>query len=220
MPTARQYPAGAAINGLFYVAGGKGSACGTECDTLEVYDPVSAIWSPLASMPAPRTNVTAAVFGGQIFVFGGDYAGNGTTTVFVYDPLENIWATRPTPIPAPINGAAAAVVGGTIYLIGGTTTDVLHVYNPTTDTWGTGARMPVRISSTSVGVFGGRLYVAGGYDFDLISPGVGGTSASTYEYDPATDGWTLRAAAPIARYSAAFGVLDNQLYVAGGACSA
>ncbi len=152
-----------------------------------------------------------AAFDGQLFVFGGDFGGVGTTTVFVYDPLTTAWATKPTAIPAPMNGARAAVIGGMIYLVGGTTTDELHIYDPSTDMWGTGAPMPVRISSASVGVIGGKLYVVGGLDFDL-----GPTSTRTYEYDPGLDNWTLRTPTPISRRSAAFSVVDNKLYVAGG----
>ena len=152
-----------------------------------------------------------AAHNGELFVFGGDYAGNGTTTVFVYTPNTDTWATKPNPIPAPINAASAAVLGGEIYLVGGTGSTTLHVYNPGGDTWITRASVPAALASASVGVIGGKLYVAGGWDY-----GLPGYSSSTYEYDPASDSWTVMTPAPNSFGGAAFGVIDNELYVAGG----
>ena len=207
MPTARSSPGAAVIGGRLYVAGG---FFGGPLTNLEAYDPASTSWAALAPMPGPRGNPGMAAFGGQLFVFGGDGGGGAaTTTVFVYDPSTNAWATRPTAIPAPMNGAAAAVVGSAIYLVGGTGTPVLHVYDPTADTWGTGAPTPLAIASPSVGLIGGKLYVAGGHNY-------GPVLTTTYQYDPGSDAWTPLASAPVARYAAAFGVVDDQLYVAGG----
>ena len=44
MPTPRQGPVGGAIDGLFYVAGGFGTACAGSCNTLEVYIPLTGDW--------------------------------------------------------------------------------------------------------------------------------------------------------------------------------
>ena len=162
-----------------------------------------------------------AAFGGQLFVFGGDGGGGAvTTTVFVYDPdpSSETWATKPNDIPVAMNGARAAVIDDRIYLVGGLGggpgTNELHIYDPSTDMWGTGASMPVGVSSASVGVIGGKLYVVGGLVF--TDTGSVGTSTGTYEYDPELDLWTQRTSTPISRRSAAFGVVDNKLYVAGG----
>jgi len=213
MPTARFGPAGAAIGGLFYVAGGGWLPCvPAECHQLEVYDPAFDSWNSLASMDEGRNNATVAAFNGQLFVFGGDYGGLATSTVFVYTPEEGgegTWTTSSTSTPVPINGASAAVLNDEIYLVGGTNSPALHIYDPPTDTWRTGAPMPVSLTWPSIGVIGGRLYVAGGYDYSQYK-------SKTYEYDPLWDSWEPRASAPNAWGSAAFAVLDDKLYVAGG----
>ena len=69
-------------------------------------------------------NMATAALGGKLYVFGG-LTGEGTSTkfyasVYVYDPLTNVW-TRLTDLPQAIAGASAEEFGGNIYLIGGST---------------------------------------------------------------------------------------------------
>jgi N-acetylneuraminic acid mutarotase len=66
----------------------------------------------------------------------------------------------------------------------------------------------------ATGVINGKLYVAGGC---CVTFGFPFTRFSVLEvYDPATNTWTTKAPIPHAVYSAAAGVIDGKLYVAGG----
>lgn len=65
--------------------------------------PLAGIWSTLAPMPTPRSEVAAAKLNGKIYVFGG--FGAGATKNEVYDPEANTWRQR-TPIPQGVDHAA------------------------------------------------------------------------------------------------------------------
>ena len=68
MLTPRDRAAGAAINGLFYVAGGSGSS---DNRTVEVYDPGSNSWAAKAPLPTGRSDLAAGVVGGKLYALGG-----------------------------------------------------------------------------------------------------------------------------------------------------
>ena len=57
MPTSRDRLATSVVNGKIYCIGGT-SIDGTE---LEMYDPITDIWSKKEDMPTPRNTLTSAV---------------------------------------------------------------------------------------------------------------------------------------------------------------
>ncbi|MGH8645472.1 MAG: Kelch repeat-containing protein [Gammaproteobacteria bacterium] len=78
-------------------------------------------WSQKAPMPSPRTEVTAAVFQGQVVVIGGfDGLARTVATVAIYDPAIDSWRSAPD-LPEGRHHAAAVAVGDTLYVIGGYT---------------------------------------------------------------------------------------------------
>jgi N-acetylneuraminic acid mutarotase len=150
LPTAfdqRNHLAAAAIGGRIYVAGGRydgGSFSSPMTDSLDVFDPVSAEWSPGAPLPRPRGGVNGVAAHGCFHVFGGEGSGIGEANdVFpdhdVYDPSSNSWSSLP-PLPVPVHGVTGAVfLGSLIYIPGGGTSSggssgstVFQVYHPTT----------------------------------------------------------------------------------------
>ena len=123
MPTARNHVAGGAIGGKLYVVGGRfGAGFQSEMtDVLEVYDPVTNMWTMAAPMPTVRGGLNAAAVFGCLHVFGGE----GREGVFpqheVYDPTTDLWYLL-DPMPTPVHGVAGAgVVDDRIYLPGGGT---------------------------------------------------------------------------------------------------
>ncbi len=216
MPTRRSAAGAVSIDGKLYVAGGYSSGSGWLGGyraNLEVYDPLTNVWTVKAPMPAPRNNVTAAAAGGKLYVFGGDYAGNAHTNVFAYDPVTDAWQTL-LPMPVAKNGAVAVTIAGEIYVVGGSADSTLRIYDPAADTWSTGAAFPVPgdLVLASAGTIDGKLYVAGGYS-------IGSGYLNNLEvYDPLTNVWTEMTplAPPPAFYWAAHAVLDGKLHIASG----
>jgi N-acetylneuraminic acid mutarotase len=105
---------------------------------------------------------------------------------------------------------ATGLLDGRVYVIGGydaagASTDTVQVYNPTTDTWTFVHAIPYAVNHNSAAVAGGKLY----------SFGAGG--GETFVYDPNANSWAARASSHyVHSYTAAVGVINDQIYVAGG----
>ncbi len=173
--------------------------------------PLAGVWSRLASLPTPRSEVAAAELNGIVYVFGG--FGPGATTNEEYDPTTDAWRQR-SPIPSGVDHAAAATIGGKIYLIGGFDgrfgpVNTVWAYDPQTDTWAQKTDMPTPRGALGAAVVDGKIYAIGGR-------GVGGDVGTTEEYDPATDAWLPRSPMPSPRDHMAISVVEGKIYVAGG----
>src|SRR5580704_2124312 len=146
MPIGRSGLAAATgADGRIYAIGGR--TCGTSSlATVEAYTPATNRWATVASMPTPRADLAAATGpDGRIYAFGGDSSSNpcvpgGVSTVDVYTPTTNSWATA-APMPAPLSCLAAATgADGRIYAIDGAGaagyfTNSLFAYTPGTNSW-------------------------------------------------------------------------------------
>jgi N-acetylneuraminic acid mutarotase len=120
--SARNSAAGAVINGLWHVAGGRSVSSGPS-DAHEVYDPKEDRWRNAAPMPkgsGAGGNAAGQILG-QFYVFGGEYFDNGGRVhpeVWRYDPKSDTWASAP-PMPTPRHGLGAVTLGDEIWLVGG-----------------------------------------------------------------------------------------------------
>ena len=87
MPTARSYPAAAAVNDKIYAIGGFGVA---SLATVEEYDPATNTWTAKAAMPTARSGLAAAAVYNKIYAIGG--AGVGyLATVEEYEPARRVY---------------------------------------------------------------------------------------------------------------------------------
>jgi len=202
------------VNGQLYVAGGTNNS--GSLNNLEWYNPAANSWIDQAPMPTTRTRPGAGAVNGILYVLGGQ---NGTTynTVEAYNPTTNTWSTV-APMPTARAGLSVAVINGILYAIGGEfiggTMNNLEAYNPATNSWTVLASMPTARAGMAVGVMNGILYVAGG----ISSTGQGFSPLSTLEsYNPTTNSWTTGLPGmPTPRGFCVGGVMDGQLYAAGG----
>jgi N-acetylneuraminic acid mutarotase len=219
MPTARQDPATAALDGKLYVAGG---VLDSFLQTLEVYDAVSDTWTIKAPMPTARVGASAVTISGRIYAVGGQVASNGfcTPTLEVYDPVTDNWATK-APMPTARCYLAAAAIDGKLYAAGGTPNadsglglSTLEVYDPATDTWATKASMPTPRYILAGAAMEGKLYAVGGSNPAGLHQYV--TLSALEAYDPATDTWTTRAPMPTARQVLVAAATGGKLYAIGG----
>ena len=173
--------------------------------------PLEAIWSRLAELPTPRSEVAAAGLDGKIYVMGG--FGAGATANEEYDPAANTWRQR-APIPRGVDHAAAVGVNNKIYLIGGFDgrggpVNNVWAYDPKADAWTAKAGLPTPRGALGAAAAGGKIYAIGGRDAtqDL---------GTTEQYDPATDTWLARSAMSAARDHIAVAAVGERIYVVGG----
>ena len=127
MPTPRNHAAIGVVAGKIYVIGGRVGAAfiglASDVSVVEAYDPASDQWSgPRARMPIARSAIGAAVYGGKIYVAGGEYQDPHMMATFraveAYDPASNTWTEMP-PVPVSRHGLAVGVVGNRLHVIGG-----------------------------------------------------------------------------------------------------
>lgn len=180
----------------------------------------TSAWTSLASMPTGRADFGIVALAGKIYVLGGiNEAGEPLGTVEVYNPANNDWTSKMSML-IPRSGFAAAAYGGKIYVFGGNMSSGFvgnaEVYDPESNSWATVASMPTPRAYLSANVVGDKIYLIGGEKYSSTTPFYVETSINEC-YDPATDAWTTKAALPTAVYGFGSAVVDNKIYVIGGA---
>lgn len=125
MPAGRErnHLGSAVLNGKIYAVGGQhGHDEGlVESRQLDVYDPATDTWTPLADMPVAKGHIAATtfVFQGRIVALAGEIA-NGVYTDedAAYDPATNTWVEL-TPFPVKtFSGIARPMLGGFVFTTG------------------------------------------------------------------------------------------------------
>src|SRR5918992_795738 len=154
-------------------------------------------WTNGAPMPTPRTEVTAAILGDNIYVIGGfDKSGQVTDIVEAYNIKNNSW-TKAAPLPQPLHHTAAASYNGKIYVAGGYTapwspSNKLLIYDPIQNKWQEGNPMPTARGALNA-VFVNEMY------------------------DPKQNNWISLEPMPSKRSGiAAAASVNNSIYVFGG----
>jgi Kelch motif len=141
-------------------------------------------WRTDPPLPVARTEVAAAVSGGEIVVAGGYVEDNSTTArVDLYDPARRTWRRGPD-LPEPLNHVAAATVSGRAVLVGGygaggPSRTAIRLEG---DAWKALPPLPWTRAAAAAAALKGRLYVVGGVTD-------GGLARSMLVYDPARGRW-------------------------------
>jgi len=116
------------------------------------------------------------------------------------------WVTLAAMI-APRQEVAVAEAGGKLFVLGGLSgrANANEIYDTQTDTWSSGADLPIANDHAWSVTLAGRVYVGGG------------RSPQVFSYDPEMDAWT-EVASSIYQHGGtpAAAVIDELIYVAGG----
>ncbi len=122
LPMAVWGPAAATVGDVIYVAGG---GDGGFRDDLLALDPAADHeWKRLAPLPTPRSDLSLAAVGGQIYAVGGKTCPSEeerwgcTGCVEIYDVDSDSWSPGPT-LPMKSAWLATAVIGERLFALGG-----------------------------------------------------------------------------------------------------
>jgi N-acetylneuraminic acid mutarotase len=148
---------------------------------------------------------------GTIFV--GELGANRVAALL---PIEAGCWSQKAPLPQQLLDAGGAALGGKLYVVAGKTASgpqsLMHIYDPTTNAWTTGASLPgPAVENPAVVAVAGKLYAFGGSTLPFS-----GAVNNAAVYDPQTNTWTPLAPMPTARGGATAQTINGLIYVAGG----
>ena len=231
LPTDRWGLSAAVVDDKIYIIGGtltENERGPDGSSIIEAYDPQTNTWEQLTDMPTPRTYPYTAVVNGIIYVFGGWYNEIGgklkyPVVVEAYDPSADTWTQKKDMLVSRVH-PAIGVVDEKIYIIGGSTgwgqehdrrMDWVDIYDPATDMWEQGSKMPTRRDPYLGGVVNNRIYVTGGYGLP-----VGQVVPVIEEYDPISRQWRQMKDMLNVKSSFRTVVVEDSIYLIGGIDSA
>ena len=110
-PGADQMLMATALEGYVYAGGGNTVGCYR-------YDPITNVWTPIASLPAIRSLAASDVYNGRWVLAGGDVTFVPSNTVIAWDPSTNTWNDLPNMLQAR-DLLAGATAGQSFYAIAG-----------------------------------------------------------------------------------------------------
>jgi N-acetylneuraminic acid mutarotase len=207
---AKESHAAAAIGTDLYIFGGDAT------NTLSKYDTLTSTWTTYPQVgPVARSKVAMAALGKKLYVCSGQgYVYATLNDLWCFDTELLTWVQLAAPGYALVS-TTLVTFNEKLYAIGGYNNNTTYYsnvreYNPATNTWGNAGYMPVATAMGIAGVLNGNLFYHAGNT----------TNADTWGtlYTSPTGGtWTKGPDAPYARYLTAGAVVDDTLYVFGGA---
>ena len=217
IPTPREQHVVAVAQGKLVTISGASDSGPT--NIVEIYDPVTDVWTTGTSAPVTRGLAAVGTIDDQIYCVNGCLNSDcnfTTNQLYRYDIVTDSWNAL-TSATIQRGGAVAGVLNGKLYVAGGHTSgftaglDDLEIYDPVTDAWSMGSSMIQAVENPAAASAEGKFYVAGGWDRAL-----GGPVDTLQIYDQATDTWSLGASLPIPLQVATGKFVCGYFFVAGG----
>ena len=191
------------------------------CTTQQLLDAKKVKWEAVStidgSVPVERHEAAFIGYKDRFYLLGGRRM-NPTS---IYDPLTKTWANG-NPPPLEIHHFQPVGYNDKIYVLGALTgkypgeTPIpnIYLYDPMTDSWEKGPKIPADRNRGATGavVYNGKIYLACG-----IKDGHRGDHKKWFDvYDPATNQWSILPDAPRARDHFQAIVVQDKLYLIGG----
>ncbi len=173
-------------------------------------------------MPTPRTEVTSAVIGNDVYVIGGAQEGPvASSKVEIFNMDNRSWRNSPS-LPVPLHHTVAVTLQGKIYVLGGyldgwISVNTTYVYDPADGQWQEGPEMPRTKAAFTAQVIDNRIYTIGGAATRMVGGRLIQEALNINEYyDTATGVWTTASPPPTPREHLASGQSQGKIYVVGG----
>ena len=179
-------------------------------------------WLTLPPMPTPRTEVTSAVIGNDVYVIGGAQEGPvASNKVEIFNMDNRSWRSGP-PLPAPLHHAVAVNFQGKVYVLGGyldgwISVNTTYVYDPSDGRWRDGPKIPGAKAAFTAQVIDDRIYTFGGATTKIVNGRLTQEVLNTTEYYDAETGlWRTASPLPTPREHLASAEIQGKIYVIGG----
>lgn len=223
-PSARHENGFVAVGERLYLIGGRGER------PLDIFDPVTGLWSQGAKPPFEIHHMQAIAYDEKLYVLGAMTGGfpeePPLANILIYDPATDAWSEGPEiPEDRRRGGSGVVLHEGLIYMVGGNTRGHMSgyvpwvdVFDPETGRWTELPDAPHSRDHFHAAVIDGRLYAAGGrtssHDTgEVMSLTVGPVDV----YDIENQRWhTLEAPIPTQRAGTATVAFNGLLVVLGG----
>src|SRR3984893_9765594 len=126
------------------------------------------------------------------------------------------------PFPQPAEEISGAAAGGRMYVFAGLApvwkpVGMVYEYDSRTDKWTKKKPMALPSHHVAFTEFRGKIYAFGGFVLPESGPPGWTPINNAWEYDPAADTWQALAPMPSKRGSSLAAVVDDRIYVIGGA---
>ncbi|XP_074986271.1 kelch domain-containing protein 8B isoform X3 [Caretta caretta] len=210
--------------GLVYALGGMGADTSPQA-LVRVYEPATAHWQLLPSMPTPCYGASAFLQGNKIFLLGGRQGKLPVTAFEAFDLETRSWTRYPS-IPSRRAFASCAMADGCFFSLGGLQqpgphnfysrphfVNTVEMFEPEQGAWsklGRAVRMREKRADFVAGCLGGRVVVAGGLGNQSFPLG------SVEGFSIPRKKWELLPPMPTGRCSCSSYQAPSLLFVIGG----
>ncbi|NJL13021.1 MAG: DUF5060 domain-containing protein [Microscillaceae bacterium] len=206
--------------------GFEGDNPGVAIAQVQIYNTDTNAWSLGPDLPEPMASHAVARLDRKLHIFGGLKPNRQTNNPshYVLD-LDNLGAgwQRKADLPQARNHLSGIALNGKIYAIGGQfghdgphqDVDLVHVYDPFSDTWTQVASLPQTRSHfehCTLLTQDGKILIMGGRTNNVTSS----SNNTILEYDPDTNTWTFLSTLPTGLIAPNAGIINNFLYVSHG----
>lgn len=179
-------------------------------------------WKTLSDMPTPRTEVTSAVIGNEIYVIGGFEEGSITSDVVeIYNFVTNTWRIG-YQLPIPLHHAVAIGFEENIYVFGGykngwITVNTTYIFNTENEEWKEGPNMPRSKAAFTAQIINKKIFTIGG-STTIIKEGrqIQAVLEINEYFDIESRVWQEVNPMPTPREHLASAQIDGKIFVFGG----
>ncbi|XP_078612132.1 kelch-like protein 24 [Branchiostoma floridae x Branchiostoma japonicum] len=201
-------------NNTLYMSGGE-FPDGSASKDMWKYDPIFDVWTEMAPMNVPRSELGLAMLDGFVYAVGGWEGSSRLDSVERYSPATNSWAFV-APMKMAVTSPAMVAYNGKLYVTGGAVLedgdgiDLVQCYDPKTKAWMELQPMLIARSGSAACVLKGFIYVIGGWHASTEN------TNKVERYDVERNLWESRAPMNERRYRPGVAIVDGKIYVCGG----
>jgi N-acetylneuraminic acid mutarotase len=210
MPGGRDHPLAVAIDGDLYVTGGNHQGMGNQAASGWRHVLADNRWEDVPELPRYAA-AGAAVLGG--FAYFSNAAGH----LLQFDPRTRLTRTIASDASAPRDHSLLVAFQGELWMLGGRgftgTVSTVSIYDPASETWRPGPRMPNARAGFAAAASESLLFVAGG---EVITSTPNRTLGEVEAIAAGQDSWTSMPALPMPVHGVGGAIHGNALHILGG----